>query len=124
MIAWLAVVLIVLGVANLAINLYFVTLFWPVPGWLTRSMGRAMRACGVDGGSCARVVKTPYARLLAGRPNVVAGLPWSALCIVLGGACLATGTLYLWELAFCVALASVAMGAYLTWALLVALNDP
>ena len=121
---WLAVALVALSAVSLVICVYFVTLFYSVPAWLARLMGRTMKACGVDGGSCARVVKTSDARLLAGHPNVVAGLPWSVAGIALGIAFLATGAVPFWEVAFAVALASVALGVYLTWSLLWKLKDP
>jgi hypothetical protein len=121
---WLALALLAASAAGLAINLYFVTLFYPVPPRLARLLGGAVKACGIDGGACARAVKTPYARLLAGRPNVVWGVPWSLLCIVLAAVHLATGRFLLWGPAMAVAAASVLLGLYLTWALLFDLKDP
>ncbi len=53
---WAAVALIVLGLVGLAISLYFMTLLYPMPAWLTRMLSRAATACGIDGGSCKRVV--------------------------------------------------------------------
>jgi uncharacterized membrane protein len=95
--------------------LYFVlvTYRWirPDPRWLPP-------VCRMDEGTCAKVVDTKYARIL-GLPNAVYGLVWFAISL---GAGLALG----WSgvLPFCsgfaaVAFATVAMSAYLAWALVV-----
>ena len=119
--AWALIAVSLLG---LAINLYFVSLFYAMPGWFSRAVGGAARACGIDGGACKRVVLTPYARLFAGRPNIVAGLPWCVLVIVCAAVFLATGTFPLWWLCVGIALASVVVGIYLTYALFFVLKEP
>jgi uncharacterized membrane protein len=119
--AW---VLIALSLVGLAINLYFVSLLYPVPAWFSRALGGAARACGIDGGACKRVVQTPYARLFAGRPNIVAGLPWSLLTLACATVFLATGAFPLWWPCVFIAFASVVVGVYLTWVLFVVLKEP
>ncbi len=121
---WVAVALIVLGLVGLAISLYFTTLLYRMPAWLTRVMSRTAAACGIDGGSCKRVVQTPYARMFRGAPNVIVGVAWSVVVIVSSATFLATGTFPLWSCAVVVSLASVAVGVYLTFVLFVVLKDP
>ena len=121
---WVAVALIALGLVGLAINLYFLSLLVPLPGWLTRALARTAVACSIDGGSCKRVVQTPHARLFGGMPNAAVGVAWSVALLVLTGMFVATGTFPLWLPAFCVALASVLLGVYLTVVLCFVLKDP
>lgn len=121
---WAAWALIALSVVALAINLYFVSLFWAVPPWFARLVGGGARACGIDGGICRRVVATKYGRLFFGQPNVVLGLPWCVLVIACAAAFLVTGAFPLWWPCVLVAGASVAVGFYLTYALLVILKEP
>jgi uncharacterized membrane protein len=121
---WAAWAVIGASLVGLAINLYFVSLFYRVPSWLSGALGGAARACGIDGGACKRVVATPYARLFGGKPNVVAGLPWSLLSIACASAFLATGTFPFWWPCLLVALASVVVGAYLAYVLFFVLREP
>jgi uncharacterized membrane protein len=121
---WAAWAILGASLVGLAINLYFVSLFYRVPAWLTRALGRAAHACGVDGGSCARVVATPYARLLRGHPNVVVGLPWCVVTMAFAAVYLVTGTFPLWWACLGVGAASVLVGAYLTYVLFFVLKDP
>jgi len=122
--AWAAWALIGLSLLGLAINLYFWSLFYGLPAWLAGLLGRAAAACGVDGASCKRVVQTPYARLFGGRPNILMGLPWSLLTLVLASVALATGTFYLWWPCAVIAGASVVVAGYLVFVLLFVLHDP
>jgi uncharacterized membrane protein len=117
MTAWAPVALLVLAAVQLAINLYFVGLLYPLPAPLTRLLARAAAVCGVDGGSCRRVFGTKYARIVGGVPTVLLGVPWSVALLVLGAATLATGACPLWLPAFVVSCATVPLGAYLTWVL-------
>lgn len=119
--AWALIAVSLLG---LAINLYFVSLFYAVPAWFSRVVGGAARACGIDGQACKRVVLTPYARLFAGRPNIVLGLPWCVLVIACAAVFLATGTFPLWWPCVLIAFASVVVGIYLTYALFFVLKEP
>jgi len=121
---WVAVALIVLGLVGLAISLYFMTLLYRMPAWLTRMLSRTAAACGIDGGSCKRVVQTPYARIFGGAPNMIVGVAWSVGVIVSSAMFLATGTFPLWRCAVVVSLASVAVGVYLTIVLFAVLKDP
>jgi uncharacterized membrane protein len=116
--------LIAVSLVGLAINLYFVSLFYAVPVWFSRAFGGAARACGIDGQACKRVVLTPYARLFAGRPNIVAGLPWCVLTIACAAVFLATGAFPLWWVCVGIAIASVVVGIYLTYALFFVLKEP
>ena len=121
---WAAWAMIAVSLLGLAINLYFVSLFYRVPAWFSGTLGGAARACGIDGGACKRVVHTPYARLFGGRPNVVAGLPWSVLAIACASVFLVTGTFPLWWPCVVIACASVAVGVYLTYVLFFVLREP
>ena len=74
MTATLALVLVALTVPALLINLYFASLIlgrWPR---VRHHLGALFSACGADTSSCAVVVRTPYARLFAGAPNVHVGI--------------------------------------------------
>ena len=106
------------------ISVYFATLMCPLPAWLVRGLGRAAGACGIDGGSCRRVVQTPYARLFGGLPNVLVGIGWALLVIACAVVQLVTGTFPLWWLCATIAWASIAVGIYLSWVLFVKLRDP
>ena len=121
---WVAAALIAISLLGLAISLYFMSLLYPLPAWLTRALARAAKACGIDGGSCKRVVQTPYARMFGGAPNMIIGVAWSVGVIVLSAMYLLTGTFPLWSFAVFVSLASVAVGVYLTIVLFFVLKDP
>lgn len=121
---WIGVALIAISLLGLAINLYFAALIYPLPGWVGRGLGGAAAACGVDGGSCKRVVTTPYARIFGGVPNVAVGIPWCLLVIVLSAVYLATGTFHVRLPCLAIAGASVSIGIYLTWVLIARLREP
>jgi len=123
-VAWAAWTLIAISLVGLAINLYFTSLLYRLPAWLTRLPGGTAAACGVDGGSCKRVVQTPYARLFGGQPNVFVGLLWSVLVIALAAIYLQTGTFYLWWPCIAIAAASLLVAVYLVYVLLFVLHDP
>jgi len=77
MTAALAIGLVMLTVPALFINLYFTSLMlgrWP--GFRHR-LGVLFTTCGADTSSCAIVVRTPYARLFGGAPNVHVGIVWN-----------------------------------------------
>jgi len=120
----IAVALIAVSLLNLAICAYFMSLLYPLPAWLTRLLSRTASSCGIDGGSCRRVVQTPYASIAGGVPNAVAGALWSVAVIVLSGIYLATGTFSLWPYAVAVSWGSVGAGVYLTIVLFFVLKDP
>ena len=77
MTAPLSIALIALTVPALLINLYFTALIldrWP---GLRHRLGALFQTCGADTSSCAIVVRTPYARLFGGTPNVHVGIVWN-----------------------------------------------
>jgi uncharacterized membrane protein len=120
----LAIALVVLTVPALLINLYFTALIldrWP---GLRHRLGALFRTCGADTSSCAIVVRTPYARLFGGAPNVYVGIAWNVACLGLAAAWMVSGrTAVPWPFLL-VAAASVLVGLYLVWALLVDLRQP
>jgi uncharacterized membrane protein len=116
--------LALLAAAALLINLYFASLIlgrWPA---LRRELGRLFNACGAETSSCAVVAATPYARLLGGAPNVAAGVPWCLALVGLAGYWIATGRLVVPWPYLAVAAASLLIGAYLIYALVVVLKQP
>jgi len=118
------VLLALLAAAALLINLYFASLAtgrWPA---LRRALGRLFTACGADTSSCAVVVATPYARLFGGAPNVLAGIPWCLALLGLAAYWMASGRLVVPWPYLAVAAASLAVGAYLIYALVVVLKQP
>jgi len=109
--ATLAIALMALTVPALLINMYFSALMlgrWP---GLRRRLEALFTTCRADTASCAIVVRTPYARLFGGAPNVYVGIAWNAA--LLGP----------WPYLL-VAPASVLVGLYLIRALVVDLRQP
>ena len=124
MTAALALGLVALTIPALLINVYFTALIlgrWP---GLRHHLGALLRTCGADTSSCAIVVRTPYARLFGGTPNVYVGIAWNLACLGLAMAWLASGRLAVPWPFLAVAAASVLVGLYLVWALIVALRQP
>ncbi|MHC4549720.1 MAG: vitamin K epoxide reductase family protein [Planctomycetota bacterium] len=121
---WAAIALILLAVAGLAINLYFLSLTYSLPAGLSRLLAGLMRTCGVRSASCRRVVETRYARLFPGLPNPVIGTLWCLLLLAQCGLFLATGSFPLWEVAVAISFASVGIAVYLTAVLFFVLRDP
>ena len=124
MIAALALGLIVLTIPALLINLYFTALIldrWP---GLRHGLGALFRTCGADTSSCAIVVRTPYARLFGGAPNVYVGISWNVACLVLALTWLMIGRVGAPWPYLAVAAASVLVGLYLVWALIARLRQP
>ena len=74
--------------------------------------------------SCAIVVRTPYARLFGGAPNVYVGVAWNVALLGLAAAWLVSGHLTVPWPYLLVAGASVLVGLYLVWALLADLRQP
>jgi uncharacterized membrane protein len=119
-----AVVLVVLTVPALLINLYFTSLIlgrWPA---LRRRLATLFTTCGADTSSCAIVVKTPYARIFGGAPNVYAGILWCLALLGLGVSWLVTGRLVVPWPFLLVAAVSVLVALYLIRALVVVLEQP
>ena len=124
MTAVLATALVVLTVPALVINLYFTSLIlkrWPI---LRRRLGVLLTTCGADTSSCAIVVRTPYARLFGGAPNVYVGLAWNLALLGLAASWMLTGRVAVPWPYLIVAAGSVLVGLYLVRALVVTLRQP
>jgi uncharacterized membrane protein len=124
MTAALAIGLIAVTVPALLINLYFASLIldrWP---GLRHRLGALFRACGADTSSCAIVVRTPYARLFGGAPNVYVGIVWNVAVLGLALAGLVNGPVAMPWPYLVVAPASVLIGVYLVRVLIVDLRQP
>jgi uncharacterized membrane protein len=116
--------LLALASCALAINLYFTALLldrWPA---LRRRLGRLFNACGADTSSCAVVVRTPFARMFGGVPNVALGLLWCVALIGLAAYWMATGRVVVPWPYLVVAAGTLAVAAYLIHALVVVLEQP
>ena len=120
----LAIALVVLTVPALLINLYFTLLLLDRGPGLRDSLGALFRTCGADTSSCAIVVRTPYARLFSGAPNVHVGILWNLALIGLAIAWMLTGRATVPWPYLIVAGASVLVGLYLVRALVVDLRQP
>ncbi len=124
MTAALAIVLLVLTVPALLINLYFTLLLlgrWP---GLRDRLGALFTTWGADTSSCAIVVKTPYARLFGGTPNVHVGIVWNLALLGLALSWLLAGRAAVPWPYLIVAAVSVLVGLYLVRALVVDLRQP
>jgi uncharacterized membrane protein len=120
----LAIALVALTAPALLINLYFTVLIlerWP---GLRRGLGALFTSCGADTSSCAIVVRTPYARLFGGAPNVYVGIAWNVALIGLALSWLVSGRLTVPWPYLIVAAVSVVVGLYLVRALIVDLRQP
>jgi uncharacterized membrane protein len=120
----LAIVLVVLTVPALLINLYFTLLLLDRGPGLRDGLGALFRTCGADTSSCAIVVRTPYARLFGGAPNVHVGILWNLALIGLAVWWMLTGRATVPWPYLIVAGASVLVGLYLVRALVVDLRQP
>jgi uncharacterized membrane protein len=120
----LAIALVVLTVPALLINLYFTLLLLDRGPGLRDSLGALFRTCGADTSSCAIVVRTPYARLFGGAPNVHVGILWNLTLIGLAVWWMLTGRATVPWPYLIVAGASVLVGLYLVRALVVDLRQP
>ena len=120
----LALGLIALTIPALLINVYFTSLIlerWP---GLRHRLGALFMTCGADTSSCAIVVRTPYARLFGGAPNVYVGIVWNVACLALAAEWLVSGRPAVPWAFLLVAAASVVVGLYLVWALIADLRQP
>jgi uncharacterized membrane protein len=107
----------------LLVNLYFAAIALRWSGVRER-VGRLFNACGADTSSCAVVFATPYARLFGGAPNVAAGIPWALALLGLAAYWMATGRLVVPWPYLVVAAGTLAVGAYLVYALVAVLKQP
>jgi len=124
MTAALAIGLVVLTVPALFINLYFTSLMlgrWP--GFRHR-LGVLFTTCGADTSSCAIVVRTPYARLFGGAPNVHVGIVWNVALLGLALSWMVSGRVAVPWPYLIVGAVSVLVGVYLVRALVVDLRQP
>ena len=124
MTAALAVALVVLTVPALLINLYFILLILDRGPGLRHRLGRLFNTCGADTSSCAIVVRTPYARMFGGAPNVYVGIAWNVVLLGLALAWMVSGRAVVPWPFLLVAAASVLIGVYLVRALIVDLQQP
>ncbi len=124
MTAALAIGLVMLTVPALFINLYFTSLMlgrWP--GFRHR-LGVLFTTCGADTSSCAIVVRTPYARLFGGAPNVHVGIIWNVALLGLALSWMVSGRVAVPWPYLIVGAVSVLVGVYLVRALVVDLRQP
>jgi uncharacterized membrane protein len=124
MTAALAIGLVALTVPALLINLYFTSLIlgrWPR---VRHCLGVLFTTCGADTSSCAIVVRTPYARLFGGAPNVHVGIVWNVALLGLALSWMLTGRAAVPWPYLIVGAASVLVGLYLVRALVVDLRQP
>jgi len=124
MTAALAIGLVMLTVPALFINLYFTSLMlgrWP--GFRHR-LGVLFTTCGADTSSCAVVVRTPYARLFGGAPNVHVGIIWNVALLGLALSWMVSGRVAVPWPYLIVGAVSVLVGVYLVRALVVDLRQP
>lgn len=124
MAATLAIGLVALTVPALLINLYFASLIlgrWPR---LRHRLGVLFTTCGADTSSCAIVVRTPYARLFGGAPNVHVGIVWNLALLGLALSWVLSGRVGVPWPYLIVAAVSVLIGLYLVRALVVDLRQP
>jgi uncharacterized membrane protein len=118
------VLLLVLLVPAILINVYFTALLLGRWGRLKARLGGLFSTCGADTSSCAIVVRTPYARLFGGAPNVWLGLAWCLALAPLAGYWIVTGTAPVPWPYLVVAAGTVGVGVYLVHALVVRLKQP
>jgi uncharacterized membrane protein len=118
------VLLLLLLVPAVLINLYFAALVLGRGPRLRARLSSLFAACGADTSSCAIVVRTPYARLFGGAPNVWLGLAWCAGLAALAVHWIETGTAPVPWPYLVVAAGTVAVGLYLVHALVVVLKQP
>ena len=70
------------------------------------------------------MVKTPYARIFGGVPNVALGILWCAALAVLAAMWLSTGRVFVPWPFLVVALGTLVVAVYLVYALIVVLKQP
>jgi uncharacterized membrane protein len=116
--------LLALVVPAMLINVYFTSLILERWARLRGRLGWLFRTCGADTSTCAVVVKTPYARIFGGVPNVALGIVWCAALAGLACWWLSVGrTPVPWPFLL-VAAGTLIVAAYLVYALVVVLKQP
>jgi uncharacterized membrane protein len=116
--------LLALVVPALLINVYFTSLILERWARLRGRLSWLFHACGAETSTCAVVVKTPYARIFGGVPNVALGIVWCAALAVLAAAWLSTGRVFVPWPFLVVALGTLVVAAYLVYALVAVLKQP
>ncbi len=116
--------LVALTIPAQLINLYFASLMLGRWAPLRRRLSSLFMACGADTSSCAIVVKTPYARIFGGAPNVFLGIAWCLALLGLGLWWMATGRVVVPWPFLVVAAGTVVLGVYLVWVLVRVLKQP
>lgn len=115
----MTIAIVLLAAAGFAIASYFTAVAWR---WIPADARWIPRVCRMDERTCASVIFTPSARVF-GPPNSLLGQVYYAA--LLAGA--AVGILsdpWVWRLCVASSLATVGLGAYLSYALLVVLRVP
>jgi len=124
MAATAAALLLALVVPAMLINVYFTSLILERWARLRGRLAWLFHACGAETSTCAVVVKTPYARIFGGVPNVALGIVWCAALAGLAFWWLSIGrTPVPWPFLF-VAAGTLIVAAYLVYALIVVLKQP
>jgi len=119
-----AALLLALVVPAMLINVYFTSLILERWARLRGRLAWLFHACGAETSTCAVVVKTPYARIFGGVPNVALGIVWCAALAGLAFWWLSIGrTPVPWPFLF-VAAGTLIVAAYLVYALVVVLKQP
>ena len=119
-----AALLLALVVPAMLINVYFTSLILERWARLRGRLSWLFHACGAETGTCAAVVKTPYARIFGGVPNVALGILWCIALVVLAAMWLSTGRIFVpWPFLF-VAAGTLVVAAYLVYALIAVLKQP
>ena len=119
-----AALLLALVVPALLIDVYFTSLILERWARLRGRLAWLFHACGADTSNCAVVVKTPYARIFGGVPNVALGIVWCAALAGLAAAWIRTGQVFVPWPFLAVAAATLLVAAYLVHALVVVLKQP
>jgi uncharacterized membrane protein len=119
-----AALLLALVVPATLINVYFTSLILERWARLRGRLAWLFHACGAETSNCAVVVKTPYSRIFGGVPNVALGIVWCGALAALAVAWLATGRIFVPWPFLVVAFATLAVAAYLVYALVVVLKQP
>jgi uncharacterized membrane protein len=119
-----AALLLALVVPTTLINVYFTSLILERWARLRGRLAWLFHACGAETSNCAVVVKTPYSRIFGGVPNVALGIVWCGALAALAVAWLATGRIFVPWPFLVVAFATLAVAAYLVYALVVVLKQP
>ncbi len=117
----LAEMLVLLALLGLAVSTYFLLIYYRV---IRADSAGVPRFCRLTERTCESVVFTRDGRLLLGLPNSLFGLLYYLALLGSALARLLTGCFPLLHLLLGAALATVALGAYLTWSLLVKLRIP